>query len=489
MKIKSNPPYAPNLVESMRSIGYSFDTALADIIDNSIVANASKIDILSSALNENSYIAILDNGYGMNSNELFNSMQYGSTNPNKDRNKNDMGRFGLGLKSASLSQCRRLTVVSKNNNKYSGMVWDIDYIIKSHDWNLLVLEDKELEAIPEIGKLKKYNSGTLVVWQNLDKIKSTSMDTNEYLKELLVSSIDHFSLIFHRLLNSSLQIYVNGISVTARDPFLENNSNTQRKREQKIKIDNNTIIVKPFILPHVNKLTTEDIKKVGGKESLRTEQGFYIYRNKRLIIWGTWFRLGYKNELTKLARVRVDIPNSMDYLWDIDIKKSRAILPEKIKINLYNAVIQSCNISERVHVYKGRKINNDNNIHTWNVIEKRKEDGLGIEINLNNPLIIQFIDTLDANQKKYFITLIEDIEQTLPLDFIYTQIAKGYNTDSHTESNKDKELFEEFKSRIETAVAIGLDKNQTIDILKHHERYSCNKLIQNNIETLKKIGG
>ena len=187
MKIKSNPPYAPNLVESMRSIGYSFDTALADIIDNSIVANASKIDILSSALNENSYIAILDNGYGMNSNELFNSMQYGSANPNKDRNKNDMGRFGLGLKSASLSQCRRLTVVSKNNNKYSGMVWDIDYIIKSHDWNLLVLEDKELEAIPEIDKLKKYDSGTLVVWQNLDKIKSTSMDTNEYLKELLIS--------------------------------------------------------------------------------------------------------------------------------------------------------------------------------------------------------------------------------------------------------------------------------------------------------------
>jgi len=472
VKEKGNPPYAPNLIESMRSIGYSFETALADIVDNSIAANAHNVDIISITKNEQSFIAILDDGDGMNESDLFLAMKYGSSNPNKIRKENDIGRFGLGLKSASLSQCRRLTVLSKFNSQLKGYIWDLDFIIQKGDWILQELEEEDIDNIIKRIDITIPKSGTIVLWENFDRINHSTSNFDEYLKELLVSTMDHFSLIYHRILNKNFLIRINGNEVIPRDPFLINHKGTQLKREQKIYIDGKEIIVKPYILPHMNKLSSDDIKKIGGKESLRTEQGFYIYRNKRLIIYGTWFRLGTKNELTKLARVRVDIPNDMDHLWDIDIKKSKASLPDKIKINLYNAVLESCKISEKVHEYKGKKVFNSNYIRTWNVIERRKGEGIGLEINLDNPLIKTFIDSLSKSQKSVFFSLINDIEETIPLDYIYSKVAKGTNTDIvYTQEEKDT-LLKCVKSKLYDYKVLGLDADDLIDILINQEKFA-----------------
>lgn len=469
---RGNPPYAPNLIESMRSIGYSFETALADIVDNSIAANAHNVDIISICKNDKSFIAIIDDGFGMDKQDLFIAMKYGSYNPNDSRNKNDMGRFGLGLKSASLSQCRKLTVLSKKSGDVNGYTWDLDFIIERGDWILQELETEDIELVLNKTEVSLTNSGTIVLWENFDRINHTASDFDEYLKELLFSALEHFSLIYHRILNKSFSIRINGNEVVPRDPFLENHKSTQLKREQKIYVDGKEILVKPYILPHINKLTTEDIKKLGGKESLRTEQGFYIYRNKRLIIYGTWFRLGTKNELTKLARVRVDIPNDMDYLWDIDIKKSKASLPDKIKIKLYNAVLESCGISERVHEYKGKKAFNTDYVRTWNVIEKRKGEGLGLEINLDNPLIKSFIESLTRSQKNIFLSLIKDIEDTIPLDYIYSRVAKGTNTDiEYTKEEKD-EILADVRKKLIDYKEIGLEINELIDILMQQEKFA-----------------
>lgn len=485
MKDIYNPPYAPNLIESLRSVGYSFEMAISDIIDNSIAAHALDIEIISVVENDKSYISIIDDGCGMSDEQLLNAMQYGSANPNDIRDNDDMGRFGLGLKSASLSQCRKLTVISKKNRQINAYVWDIDYIIKCQTWNVQKLNQKEIEMIDCYKYIMNLDHGTIVLWENFDRIKESSVDLDESLRTLLVESIDHLALIYHRFLGKKLHIRVNGLEIVPKDPFLESNSGTQLKKEQNIKVDGKIIKVKPYILPHINKLTKEDIKKVGGKESLRSEQGFYIYRNKRLIIWGTWFRLGNKNELTKLARIKVDIPNDMDYIWDIDIKKSRVTLPNKIKVFLYKSVVQSCEISERVHEYRGRKIFSNGFSHTWNIIEKRKNEGIMLEVNIHDAIITAFMDCLDKYQKKAFLSIINEIETNLPLDYIYAELAKGRKTTPTLSLDEKKEILEKIKEKIKIFSEIGMNKNDFLDAVLAHEQYFNDKYLKENIEMLK----
>ena len=137
------PPYAPTLMESTRAIGYSVELAIADIIDNSLTAQATRIDIDFFPMGDK-YIAIIDNGIGMTSDEITNAMQYGSKNPNEVRDLTDLGRYGLGLKTASLSQCRKLSVVSVSQGQMSGRQWDLDYIQKVGEWSLLVLDSEDM---------------------------------------------------------------------------------------------------------------------------------------------------------------------------------------------------------------------------------------------------------------------------------------------------------------------------------------------------------
>ena len=146
---KQSLPSAPILIESIRSIGYSFETAIADLIDNSISAKATRIDILSIP-KEEPYIIIFDNGNGMNKVELEEAMRLGSKNPNEVREENDLGRFGLGLKSASLSQCRNLTVVSKKDGKLSAFSWNLDYVIERNSWSILEYSEEEIMQLENI---------------------------------------------------------------------------------------------------------------------------------------------------------------------------------------------------------------------------------------------------------------------------------------------------------------------------------------------------
>ena len=158
---ESNSPSAKNLIHALRDIGYSLETAIADIVDNSISANASEINIYINFNFDNSYIAIVDNGIGMNEDSLKNAMKIGSCDPISFRPINDLGRFGLGLKTASFSQASRLTVVTKeNNNNTYARCWDLDYISKTEEWQLEILNTK-LNKIAELHKLSQ--SGTLVL--------------------------------------------------------------------------------------------------------------------------------------------------------------------------------------------------------------------------------------------------------------------------------------------------------------------------------------
>ena len=320
---KQSLPSAPILIEAIRSLGYSFQTAIADLIDNSISAMAKRIDIILIP-NEYPQLIIFDNGFGMCKEELEEALRYGAKNPLEKRSEIDLGRFGLGMKSASLSQCRKLIVISKKDGKLSGFSWDLDYVIERQGWYLLEYGEDEIKKLPNISLFDNVDTGTYLLLENFDRVSSSTANLNNTLRDYMSDTINHLALVFHRYLDDGVEIYVNNNKIKSRDPFLLSNKSTMALREQNITIDNENIKVKPYILPYISKLTQEDLDKVGGKEDLKNNQGFYIYRNKRLIIWGTWFRLTRKEELGKLARVMVDIPNSLDYMWGIDIKKSTA---------------------------------------------------------------------------------------------------------------------------------------------------------------------
>ena len=172
--IKTITPPATSLLKGLRAIGYNFSTAVADLIDNSITAKAKNIKLYSDPLEDEPYFAILDDGCGMNYNELENAMIFGSDREGKVDCEEDLGRFGLGLKSASLSQCKKLIVVSKKYGRINAMSYDINLIEKTNSWDLQILNDSEISLLPFITELNKLNSGTIVIWNNFDKLKAES---------------------------------------------------------------------------------------------------------------------------------------------------------------------------------------------------------------------------------------------------------------------------------------------------------------------------
>ena len=473
-------PFAPSLIESMRSLGYSFPAAIADLLDNSISAKASNIDIISTPGMEPSLI-ILDDGNGMTENELCEAMRYGSSNPLETRREDDLGRFGLGMKAASLSQCRKLIVVSKKEGKVSAYSWDLDYVINSESWMLMGFTEEEILQFPHIDRLLEKEHGTYIYLSEFDRIKEGTGNLSETFNKCLDDMINHLALVFHRFIDEGLTIRVNQLELEARDPFLSYHRATQRKRESSFRINNEKITLKPFILPHLSKLSQDDLDKVGGKDRLRSEQGFYVYRNKRLIIWGTWFRLERKDELNKLARVMVDIPNSLDYMWSIDIKKSAATLPDIIKKNMYNAVYESVLCSEAVHTYRGRKEKKDKDIeYVWERVKVR--DGYEYQINRKIPQLELLESTLDESQLRLLSSVINTIEAAFPVSALYVDAAKGNVEDKKIEPGDDFErVWDDLQTQMAYVRAQGLSERLYYQAFLKVEPYCNVEEIKNRI--------
>ena len=473
-------PFAPSLIESMRSLGYSFPAAIADLLDNSISAKARNIDIISTPGMEPS-LTIVDDGNGMTENELCEAMRYGSSNPLETRREDDLGRFGLGMKAASLSQCRKLIVVSKKEGKVSAYSWDLDYVIDSESWMLMGFTEDEMLQFPHIDQLLGKEHGTYIYLSEFDRIKEGTGNLSETFNKCLDDMMNHLALVFHRFIDEGLTIRVNQLELDARDPFLSYHRATQRKRESSFRINNEKITLKPFILPHLSKLSQDDLDKVGGKDRLRSEQGFYVYRNKRLIIWGTWFRLERKDELNKLARVMVDIPNSLDYMWSIDIKKSAATLPDIIKKNMYNAVYESVLCSEAVHTYRGRKEKKDKDIeYVWERVKVR--DGYEYQINRKIPQLELLESTLDESQLRLLSYVINTLEVAFPVSALYVDAAKGNVEDKKIESGDDFErVWDDLQTQMTYVRAHGLSERLYYQAFLKVEPYCNVEEIKNRI--------
>ncbi len=418
------PPFAPILMESTRAIGYSMEAAIADIIDNSITAEASEVNIWFLPY-EDPYIAIIDNGFGMNENDLTEAMRYGTSSPINERKDNDLGRYGLGLKTASLSQCRCLTVVSKIGKNTYARRWDLDYINSTGSWSLLKLELEEIKRLPLIEKLEDQETGTYVLWNKLDKIKVGSITLEQAMDDKIEIVREHLELVFHRFLSGEdtfkIKININGNKLIPFDPFFTSKSNTVMD-DEKIELPGRTgkVIIRPFILPHPSKMSKPELEKYGGKYGLRRLQGFYIYRNKRLLTWATWFRLIKMDEFSKLARVRVDIPNSLDDLWTLDIKKSTAYPPEIVKTRLKQIIGTISNGSKRTWNFRYKKEQDHNVTHIWQRMETR--DGVRYFINQDYPTLELLYERMDDENRKILNKYLETVQNNLPINTLHNDI-------------------------------------------------------------------
>lgn len=475
MEEKIVVPYAPILVESTRSIGYSFEAAVADIIDNSISALATEVRICFSS-RDPQWLCIEDDGWGMTPEELENAMRYGSQSPADVRRKDDLGRFGLGLKMASLSQCRRVTVLTKKAGVICAARWDLDYIIQQRNWSLQLFAENELEDTPGYLYLKLKDSGTVVIWEQFDRLKQGAAQVQKAFDEKIDLTREHIALVFHRFLNDEnpkmrVSMFLNGEPVKGIDPFLTKHPATQPLSEQVLRIASDEIRVKPYVLPYISKMSKQDISAVGGKEELRQQQGFYIYRNKRLIIWGTWFGLIKHNELGKLARVRVDIPNSLDSIWEIDIKKSRASLPHFIKKNLVDIVENTVGRSERVYKYRGRNVQTDTLVHVWNPIDDRGK--FQYRINRELPVIKMLEVSLDESESALLDAFIKMLEDAFPYSDVYYRMAKSEANVTEGTLNAD-DVYCMAEQMVHQVRDIGLDVNdflQTMDRMDFFVKY------------------
>lgn len=447
-KTRKNIPTADVLMTSMRSMGYSFEAAIADVLDNSVSAKAHNIIIRFPIDPNECYVAICDDGIGMSKDDLFDAMKYGSQNKKNYRAEEDLGRFGLGLKAASLSQCEKLTVISKHENEgLAAYCWDLDVIKDSEDWDLVEYNQDEIDSLKFVDFLNDKTSGTVVLWEEFDVLEKNAGNVYAELSRYQQIVAEYLSLIFHRYLSKDgedrLNIYINHFQLEAKDPFLEKHKKTNPRRKITLPImdshgNEQIITVQPFILPFQKDMTAADKKMVGGIEDYRTKQGFYIYRNERLIIWGTWFGRP-RGELTKHARIKVDIPNSLDDIWCIDIKKQVATIPNIIKNQLKKAVDEAMDLAVKAQAYRGRIKNVDENIdYVWNRIQER-EGSFQYKINRESVVFDLIKTKVDDDTWNRIDMVLEEIENAVPFQQIYIDKTQNKVDESLPENTLDIE--------------------------------------------------
>jgi hypothetical protein len=402
------PPVAPMLMQSLRAVGYTTPAALADLVDNSIAAGARTVSIRFTG-GPDPFVALIDDGEGMEEAALVAAMRFGSRDPRDARTGMDLGRFGLGLKTSSLSQCRRFSVASLRDRSLSFAAWDLDECERRGIW---WLSRPDSSTIPEevLNLLTAQERGTAVVWQQLDRLTATGeADSRRSIETAMAESADHLAMVFHRFLAGELvkgfDITINGRPLDRLDPFLEGHSRGQVLHSESFAIDGQKVTVSPFVLPFPSRLRPGELDRAGGRESLKTRHGFYVYRGGRLVVPGGWFRIVPSDELIRLARVRVDVPVELDHLWKVDIRKTVAEPPVALRPHLRRIVGDVTLRSRRVYTHKGSPQADAERVYLWKRHELR--DGAATwRVNREHPAVAALIG--QESDAERLLRLLED---------------------------------------------------------------------------------
>ena len=478
------PPSASSLSESMRDLGYSLETAIADIIDNSISAKATEIDIFCNLAADNPALCITDNGKGMTVESLLLALTHGAISPKAKRLPTDLGRFGLGLKTASFSQCRELTVITSQKGKKTAAQWDLDLVDKRDDWIVTILDDQEITDFEFVEILP--SNGTMVVWKKLDRLfeDMSGVRRDEVVNEKLALVENHLALVFHRFLVGEFKLFkklavrINGHKVVPFDPFCRANKATQLMPEEKVLVDGETVRIQPFILPHHSKLSAAEYDFYQDRSDFISNQGAYVYRNGRLMAWGDWFRLVPKGEATKLARVQIDFPNTLDESWTIDIKKSRARPPQAVRARLRQIIAKITNSSTRVHRGRGKKLFDEIEAPLWE--RYADQENVRYAVNAKHPLVESIANVLSAEHAETLSTVLEVIASSLPIEMIYSDFSMSPQ-DLTQACLREDEIVDKLRSLKEM-----LDKDGSIEEAAFREILRSTRLFEQHSHVVEK---
>lgn len=465
-EVELKPP-ASALVQSLRSIGYSFNSAVADIVDNSIAAQASRVEITIDSDANGLYVAISDDGDGMNRTELLNAMSLGSKNPLEQRRHDDLGRFGMGLKTASFSQATILTCITSKDGNQIGAQWDLDKVVS--DWTIQFFDHRLCQKLlSSHGDVNNY--GTTIIWRNCDRvlenIKNAEMIEHR-VGQLIINLREHLALIFHKFLDgknvAKVDILLNSIGLKAKDPFcrITNSATIPASTlvlDDKVLLEEEEIKIRGYILPHPSKIKTKKLQnKISIDGDYFNNQGFYIYRAHRLLAWGSWFRILPKNESNKLARVELNIPNTMDELWRLDIKKSTVELPTEIRAQIKEKV-KHLGVKSRKTFSKRSTLKRPGSKPIWLRELNLDRQAISYKVDRSNELVKLINNELETNPRATE-ALLSLIELALPIRLIENDLASDYNLGRF----ESEEVSEDIKLQVDALLNLGISEDLILD--------------------------
>ena len=478
-KIKhESTPHAKMLLVALRSVGYTNETAIADIIDNSISGAATEIELYFDW--DNRRIIIADNGFGMQYDELMEAMEIGSADPNEVRPSEDLGRFGLGMKTATFSMAKNLLVITKKNNQISNAEWDLDEVALEDKWELSEYDDGQirdvLSSVDSLVDYNKWNQGTMVIISKLDRlVDESNIDKSKKNFYKMIKNIkSHIAITFHRFIEEDdLVIRVNTNEIKAWNPFWLKSPSTMELSREELFDGKNAVVIEPYILPHKNKFSSEEeYKDASGQKDWRGHQGFYVYRNRRLLVYGTWFGKFKKEPAFNLARIKLDMSADSDFEWDIDIKKSKATLPVSIEEQVTQIAYLA--IEKSVAVYNSRGVynrkNTANNTNLKYVWEQRKNlsGNYMFYLNKKHPMLMKILATMDEDKQKELKTYLSLVENYSPT--MLSGVLSSHTVAEISDEDKQKEILS-IKEKIQIFRVLQYDDEEIFDALCDSPEY------------------
>jgi hypothetical protein len=346
----------------LRDVGYDFVHAVADLVDNSVAANASEIAIDMRFDGEDSWLRIADNGRGMSGSEINEAMRFGT---DRDYDTEDLGKFGLGLKTASLSQCSRLTVASRidpSSRRIEVRQWDLEHVTTTNKWEIINIPADERSSIL-VDPLQE-RVGTVVLWDRMDRVLEYKVPWGERARSSFLQTVErldlHLGMVFHRFLSGEarrrkkLTITINGTTVEPWDPFARDEKATIAYADHQFEVQDNDgrglVGYTAFVLPHQDYFSSmKAFNRYAGPAKWNFQQGFYIYRADRMIQSGGWCRLRTSDEHTKLARIALDFRTDMDSAFELNISKARVSLPVGLRNQLRSHVEELVKQARKVY--------------------------------------------------------------------------------------------------------------------------------------------
>jgi hypothetical protein len=466
-------PHPSALIQSLRGLGYSPETALADLVDNSIAAGSNSMEV-DLAWNEgNPSVATLDDGHGMSWERLAEAMRLGGTGIASERHSGDLGRFGFGLKTASLSQCRRLTVISRQAGQTSALTLDID-VVAERGWIATVPDPLPNHALVE--KLLARNDGTLVLWERMDGLGGlTGLDKEAFF--LRIEAVRaHLGMVFHRFLAGDgrrISIFVNARAVKAWDPFQKDHPAIIELRSERIRHGRSAFTVKPYVLPHRDRFANDAAyEAAGGPGGWGARQGFYVYRGKRLLVAGSWLGLGgarawSRDESSRLARIAIDLPTDMDTDWRIDVRKSQASPPGRLRARLTAIASQCRHQAREVFAWRGKGPRDASGPRpppdpVW--LAHSGTAGTRYRINRNHPAVISFVEKTGA-ERSLVEALLSVFEQSVPIERIWLDVSEAEGARHKKLDTHEVELLAKQLAELASILPANMPVPERVDLL------------------------